>query len=37
MTTHVTDEQAATLRAYLVGDQDRYEELHARLNRHADA
>ena len=37
MTTHVTDEQAATLRAYLADDPARYEELHARLNRHDDA
>jgi hypothetical protein len=37
MTTHVTDEQAATLRAYLTGDPGRYEELHARLDRGQDA
>jgi hypothetical protein len=37
MTTHVTDEQAATLRAYLTGDPDRYAELHARLDRGQDA
>jgi hypothetical protein len=37
MTTHVTDAQAATLRAYLAGDQARYAELHAQLDRRADA
>jgi hypothetical protein len=32
----VTDNQVATLRAYLAGDFDRYEQLNERLDRNAD-
>lgn len=32
----VTDDQVATLRAYLAGDFDKYEQLNARLDRDTD-